>query len=177
MLRLAYEKEVNNLIEQLMQQHTKHLLRLAYFYTKNHQVAEDIVQEVFIQFYHADYEDIGKERAYLSKMTINKCKDYFRSWHYKKMQFNTFLEDKGIKTKDKLVIQEEKLTIGEAILSLKITYREPIILYYFEEYTLNEIAQILQLPINTVKTRLRRAKELLKPLLEDEWEVLVDATN
>ena len=176
--RFAYEQEVKAMdIEEVMSEHTKHLLRLAYFYTKNHQSAEDIVQDVFITFYHSNYTEDGKMRAYLSRMTINKCKDYLKSWHYKKMQLHDFFEQKGTMKKDALVVNDERTTIGEAILSLKLLYREPLILYYYEELTLIEIANVLKLPINTVKTRLKRAKEQLKPMLEDEWEVLLDGSN
>jgi RNA polymerase sigma factor (sigma-70 family) len=178
MRRFAYEQEVKAMdIEEVMSEHTKHLLRLAYFYTKNHQSAEDIVQDVFITFYHSNYAEDGKMRAYLSRMTINKCKDYLKSWHYRRMQLHDFFEQKETKKKDALVVNDERATIGEAILSLKLLYREPIILYYYEELTLIEISNVLQLPINTVKTRLKRAKEQLKPMLEDEWEVLLDGSN
>ena len=176
--RFAYEQEVKAMdIEEVMREHTKHLLRLAYFYTKNDQSAEDIVQDVFIKFYHSNYTEDGKLRAYLSRMTINKSKDYLKSWHYKKMQLHEFWEQKGNVKKDALVVNDERAKIGEAILSLKLLYREPLILYYYEELTLIEIANVLKLPINTVKTRLKRAKEQLKPMLEDEWEVLLDGSN
>ena len=93
------------------------------------------------------------------------------------MQLHDFFEQKGTLNKDALVVKDERMTIGEAILSLKLLYREPLILYYYEELTLIEIANVLKLPINTVKTRLKRAKEQLKPMLEDEWEVLLDGSN
>jgi RNA polymerase sigma factor (sigma-70 family) len=163
--------------ESILHLHTKHLLRLAYFYTKNHASAEDIVQDVFIQFYHANYEEVGTLKAYLSKMTINKSKDYLKSWHYRKLQFTNFLEERPSQSTNNLVETDERAMIGEAILSLKLTYREPIILYYFEELTMNEIAHLLNLPINTVKTRLKRAKEQLKPLLNEQWEVLLNGSN
>ena len=163
--------------QKAMQQHTDYLLRIAYLYVKDWQAAEDIVQDVFIQFYHSKYVEDGKMCAYLSRMTINKSKDYLKSWHYKKMQLHEFWEQKGNVKKDALVVNDERMTIGEAILSLKLLYREPLILYYYEELTLIEIANVLKLPINTVKTRLKRAKEQLKPMLEDEWEVLLDGSN
>ena len=59
------------------------------------------------------------------------------------------------------------------ILKLSLTYREPIILYYFEEMKIRDIAQLLGIAENTVKTRLKRAREALKPhLKQEEWEVL-----
>lgn len=175
---LACEKEVMKMdIESIMKEHTKHLLRLAYFYTKNHQSAEDIVQDVFIQFFNSSYVENGTMRAYLSRMTINKSKDYLKSWHYRKMQLADFFDDKPKVAKDGVIIKDERAAIGTAILSLHLKYREPIILYYYEELTLIEISHVMKLPINTIKTRLKRAKEQLRPLLEDEWEVLIDGSN
>ncbi|CAM5223779.1 RNA polymerase sigma-70 factor OS=Ureibacillus acetophenoni OX=614649 GN=SAMN05877842_10357 PE=3 SV=1 [Ureibacillus acetophenoni] len=62
------------------------MLQLAYFYTKDRYSAEDIVQEVFIKFMDINYEERGTLRAFLSRMTINKSKDYLKSWTYKKIQ-------------------------------------------------------------------------------------------
>lgn len=70
--------------EKMIDEHAEHLLRLAYFYVKNRHAAEDIVQEVFIKFSQPNYEERGQLRAYLSTLTINKSKDYLKSWHYKK---------------------------------------------------------------------------------------------
>lgn len=69
----------------MIEEHAAHLLRLAYFYVKNRQTAEDIVQEVFIKFSQRGYEERGQLRAYLSTLTINQSKDYLKSWHYKKL--------------------------------------------------------------------------------------------
>ncbi|MCS1392737.1 hypothetical protein NXZ77_14260 [Lysinibacillus boronitolerans] len=74
--------------EQLMAIHTEQLFRIAYYYTKDLQIAEDIVQDVFIKFYHQKhYEERGEMKAYLARMTINKCKDYLKSWAYRKITF------------------------------------------------------------------------------------------
>lgn len=72
-------------------------------------------------------------------------------------------------------MQNERTIIGEAVLNLPFEYREPIILFYFQELSIHEIAETIGLPQNTVKTRLRRAREKLKPVLQDEaWEVLAN---
>ena len=73
----------------MIEEHAAHLLRLAYFYVKNRQTAEDIVQEVFIKFSQRGYEERGQLRAYLSTLTINQSKDYLkagiiRNYYYKK---------------------------------------------------------------------------------------------
>ncbi|MFJ8236073.1 sigma-70 family RNA polymerase sigma factor [Ureibacillus sp. NPDC094379] len=167
---------IDRQIDELVDQYAEHLLQLAYFYTKDRYSAEDIVQEVFLKFLEANYEERGTVRAYLSRMTINKSKDYLKSWAYKKVQLKEkWSFEKSKKKKDSLLVEDERHLIGQAILNLALEYREPIILYYFEEMSVAEVAAVLVIPENTVKTRMKRAREKLKPLLqEDEWEVLAN---
>nr|WP_106782463.1 sigma-70 family RNA polymerase sigma factor [Lysinibacillus timonensis] len=162
----------------LMDQYTELLLRIAYYYVHDLHRSEDIVQDVFIKFYHHQqhYEERGELKAYLSRMTMNKCKDYLKSWSYRKVQFQNKLFSKhDSSVKDDLVRGDEERLIGEAILRLPIKQREPIMYYYFEEMSIKEIASLLIIPESTVKTRLKRGKELLKQeLVEVEWEVLLN---
>ena len=84
-----------NELKELMFQYTEYLIRLAYYYVKDLQAAEDIVQEVFIKFYdsQSNYEERGEVKAYLTKMTINKSKDYLKSWTYRKVKLqNKFFQ-------------------------------------------------------------------------------------
>lgn len=161
-------------IEQIIDEYSPHLLRLAYFYTKNRHTAEDIVQDVLIKFCEAPYEERGQLRAYLTRLTINKSKDYLKSWAYKKIVFQQKIFTKVKADPDSIVQQEERSAIGAAILQLPLKYREPIILYYFEEMAIADVAEVLVLPENTIKTRLRRARQQLKPHLQGEWEVLAN---
>lgn len=167
--------KINREIEFIFDEHAEHLLQLAYFYTKDRYSAEDIVQEVFIKLMTINYEERGTLRAFLSRITVNKSKDYLKSWAYRKIQLKekwSFVRAK--KKKDPVLINDERDLIGKAVLDLPLDYREVIILYYFQEMNIEEIASTLEIPENTVKTRLRRAREKLKPLLhEEEWEVLV----
>lgn len=158
-------------MEQMILQHSAHLLRLAYFYTKNIHAAEDIVQDVFIKMLSTPYEERGHLRSFLTRLTVNKSKDYLKSWAYRKIQFETRWR-MTVTDRDHIVQQEERSAIGAAILQLPLKYREPILLYYYEEMPVLEIAELLGLSDNTVKTRLRRAREQLRPKLAGEWEVL-----
>lgn len=73
-----------------------------------------------------------------------------------------------------LVQQDEQALIENAILALPLKQREVLIYFYFEELPVMEIAELLSIPESTVKTRLRRGRELLKPKLQHiEWEVLL----
>ncbi|WP_354471091.1 sigma-70 family RNA polymerase sigma factor [Lysinibacillus parviboronicapiens] len=166
-----------NELEEVMAQHTERLIRLAFYYVKDLQGAEDIVQDVFIKFYdnQQNYEERGELKAYLSKLVINKSKDYLRSWTYRKIQVQQKIFAKqAVIRRDMLVQQDEQTIIENAILALPLKQREVLIYFYFEEMPVVEIAQLLNIPESTVKTRLRRGRELLKPKLEHiEWEVLL----
>lgn len=160
-----------------MERHTERLIRLAFYYVRDLQSAEDIVQEVFIKFYNnaQSYEERGELKAYLSKLVVNKSKDYLRSWTYRKIQVQQKIFSKQATIRrDMLVQQDEQTLIENAIVALPLKQREVIIHFYFEELSVLEIAALLQIPESTVKTRLRRGRELLKPKLRHiEWEVLI----
>lgn len=164
-------------LEEIMQQHTERLIRLAFYYVKDLQSAEDIVQDVFIKIYdnQQNYEERGELRAYLSRLVINKSKDYLRSWTYRKIQVQQKIFAKqAVMKRDMLVQQDEQTLIENAILVLPLKQREVLIYFYFEEMPVIEIAELLSIPESTVKTRLRRGRELLKPKLQHiEWEVLL----
>ena len=164
-------------LEKMIDDYTDDLLRLAFYYVKDLQAAEDIVQDVFIKFYETQnrYEEQGMLKAYLKKLTVNKSLDYLKSWNYRKVSLQNKLValTKG-KRSDHLVKKDEQTLIGDSILELPLKQREVLIYFYFEEWTIAEIAAFLSIPQSTVKTRLRRGKELLHPKLEGiEWEVLM----
>ena len=109
-------------------------------------------------------------------MTVNKSKDYLKSWSYRKVQLQNKLFSPAAKRNlDELVKRDEEAIIGEAILELPLKQREVLIYFYFEEMTITEIAHILSIPDSTVKTRLRRGRELLRNQLKGiEWEGLLN---
>lgn len=166
-----------NELKELMSQYTEYLIRLAYYYVKDLHAAEDIVQEVFIKFYNSqsNYEEQGELKAFLTKMTVNKSKDYLKSWTYRRVQLqNKLFHTESTMKSDELVRKDEETIIGEAILQLPLKQREVLIYFYFHEMTIVAIAGLLVIPESTVKTRLRRGRELLRNQLKGiEWEVLL----
>jgi len=164
------------LFQETMQEYTDYLLRLAFLYVKEWQAAEDIVQEVFLTYYQKfeQFEERATLKTYLAKMTINRSKDYLKSWRYRTQMLTNSFKAPSKKTKNRMVEKDEKLELAEAVLQLPLKYREVIIHYYFEEYSVLEVSQLLTISDNTVKTRLRKARSLLKEQLKyGEWEVLV----
>ncbi|PID05547.1 MULTISPECIES: sigma-70 family RNA polymerase sigma factor [unclassified Sporosarcina] len=161
-------------LEHVMDTYGEHLLKMVYFYLRDRELAKDIVQEVFISFYEkTNYQEQGKLRAYLTKLTVNRCKDHLRSWSFRHLKFNKEWAETIHTEHDRLILQEEKSAIASAILALPIKYREIILFYYYEELTMREVAAFLDLSENTVKTRMTKARILLKDKLSaDYWEVL-----
>ena len=161
-------------LERIIDDYGEHLLKMAYFYLRDRETAKDVVQEVFISFYDSStYEEQGKLRAYLTKLTVNRCKDYLRSWSFRHLQFSKDWIETIHTERDPIILQEEKSEIAIAVLKLPLKYREIILFYYYEEYNMREIAQFLNLSENTVKTRMIKARKLLKnDLTSTFWEVL-----
>lgn len=163
-------------LEQQIEMYSEYLLKLAFVYVKDKQIAEDIVQEAFIQYFYAkSYKEQGQLKSYLTTITVNRSKNYLKSWAYRKLQLKESFQGRVVKKQDALVEEEERKRIGDAIFQLSIEYRELVFFYYYEEKKVREIAELLNLSENTVKTRLRKARLLLKEQLSNEqWEVLQD---
>lgn len=157
-----------------MDAYGEYCIRVAYLYVKDWEAAEEIVQDVFLAYYRQQdrFEGRASLKTYLVKITVYKSHDYLRSW---KRKIGLFMPTKyAIPSVEQLKIQEEQQSeLLAALLQLPIKYREVLILHYYEDYKIREIADILKVSDSTVKTRLVRGREKLKGLLADfEWEVL-----
>ena len=169
--------EVVTEIEKIIAEHGDYLLRVAYLYVKNSATAEDIVQDVFIAFYEKQdqYRGEASLRTYLVKMTVNRSRDYLRSWKNRRIML--FEKVKGRSTNhtpERAMLEKaEKQELVNALFTLSIVYREVLILYYFQEMTTVDIAELLDCPEATVRTRLQRArKQLGNRIIDYEWEEL-----
>lgn len=161
-------------LNKIMDAHGGHLIKMAFFYLRDREMAKDIVQDVFLSFYtSSNYEERGTLRAYLTKMTVNRCKDHLRSWSFRNLLFSHDWVETIHKQQDPLILNEERAELAITILKLPMKYREIIIFYYYEEYKIKEIAAFLELSENTVKSRIVKARKLLREKLKSEdWEVL-----
>ena len=134
---------------------------------------QDIVQEAFHKAFQAlpTYNPQYKFTTWLYNIARNIAIDYTRK---RKISIGANLTPDNLKDianigsgiknspEDKLISSQEYRTLIEMIGSLDEKYRKPAILRFLREYEYNEIAQELNLELNTVKTRLKRAKEILK---------------
>lgn len=170
---LAEVLETEALIDEMMNNYGQEILQLVYSYVNNKEVAEDLTQDIFVKCYRSIYTYKGKSklRTWLWRIAINHCKDYLKSWYNKNVitseneSLYTGIQKESV---EQTVIQnDEDNRLAMAVMNLPINYREVIYLFYFEEMPIKEIAVVIEVKENTVKTRLRRAKELLKQRLEE----------
>jgi RNA polymerase sigma factor (sigma-70 family) len=172
MERYIKEKDYKvQLIEKLIMEHGTELKRLAFLYVKDHSLAEDIIQEVFISCYNNldNFREESSYKTWLTKITINKCKDTFKKWSFRNLLYKENIEinlTEHLTPEKQMIAKMEDILLAEQILILPIKFREVIILFYYEEFTLEEISSILKLNTNTVKTRLFRAKSKLRELMK-----------
>jgi RNA polymerase sigma-70 factor, ECF subfamily len=161
------------LLMQLMNSHGEKLIRLAYTYVKDWGKAEDIVQDVFITCFTKleTYRGDASLQTWLYRITVNRCKDYLKSWSFKNIKFSDvilgFTKSKSELPEFHLVTKDEHHELSEKVLSLSLKYREVIILHYYEELSIKQISELLNVKISTVKVRLSRGRLLLKSMYTD----------
>ena len=139
------------------------VFKLAFSVIKDYASAEDIAQNVFIKYMQEkkEFQELEHKKAWLLRTTINECKMHLRYyWNSKRTEFPDELES---------VSQNDSwdTTLIDLVMALPRKYREVIHLFYYEELSIKEISGIIGKKESTIKTNLRRGKQLLKVRLEE----------
>lgn len=148
---------------QLAQVHMDHIFRLAFNCLKSRADADDVTQTVLLRLYETDktFDSDDHLKYWLVRVTINECKKYWRSPWWRTEDFEDYANS--------LIADEpQDSSLFDAVMALNQKYRIVIFLYYYEGYTIEEIAKLLNLPRGTIGTRLKRARERLKKNLSEE---------
>ncbi|TRZ40577.1 sigma-70 family RNA polymerase sigma factor [Niallia circulans] len=160
-------------LKELIDLYAESIKMLAYTYVRNWSAAEDITQDVFIKCYEKMNEFRGESshKTWLYKITRNKCKDYLKSKWYRAFIPTDFTKEKLVTSnefsvEDRVITKLDDLELSLKVLALPTKYREIIILFYYEELKIKEIENLTNLNISTIKTRLRRGKQILQKKLE-----------
>ena len=149
----------NDVVVEAVEKYSDLVRRICFMYLKSRTDVEDIFQLVFLKLlqHKGDFESEEHKKAWLCRVTINQCKDFNNSYFRRNVRS---IEDMEIPIEDKV----EAGVIRE-VLSLPQKYRDAIYLFYYEDYTVPEIAKILGKNENTVYSHLHRAKAILKEKL------------
>ena len=164
----------------MLKKYKQSVYHLVYRMVHDVQEAEDLTQECFIKAFNS-LTQFNEEYAFstwLYKIATNNCIDYFR-----KRKLQTYSLDKPIQYKDSeikheipdpdlnpeksILADERHAIIQEAISTLPEKYHTAIVLRHNDERSYEEIAEILDLPLGTVKARIFRAREMLNKALKN----------
>ena len=149
-------------IQYILDTYSRTLIRLCYTYVRNIFDAEDIAQDVLVALLKRGkgFESPEHEKAWLLRTAINKSKNHLRSgW----ITRTVAIDDADPSEKDDLT--EEQSEVMEAVLSLPEKYRTVIHLFYYDGYSIKEIAAITGKKPATVGTLLARGRSLLKEMM------------
>lgn len=135
--------------------------------TTNEEDIQDIVQETMLDAYKyiKKLKDPEKFKAWIIKILINNCNKYYKKKYRDSELYDNYdieFYKENIRYNDDQQLIEDTLDFYEMIKQLKYEERVIIVLYYGEKYTTREIAKILCVNENTIKTRLSRAKEKIR---------------
>ena len=153
-------------IQELFEKYQDNLYIIAFNVCKNAEDAKDVVQDTFIQYYSCKKEFDNEQhlRAWLIRVAINKAKNVNHSfWRKNKMPLEDYMETLAF-------MSPESEELFGTVMNLPEKYRIVIHLFYYEDYTIHEIADILKLSESNVKVRLSRGRTLLREKLQEEWE-------
>lgn len=136
----------------------------AFSVCQNREDADDVVQDTFIKYYtrNEDYIDDSHLKAWLLRVAINRAKDITGAfWRRNRVSWEEYMEQLEF-------VQPEDKSLFQAVMELPERYRLVIHLFYYEEYSIAEIAALLRSTQGTVKARLSRGRTLLKSMLTED---------
>lgn len=153
----------NEQIAQLSEKYIDTVYRVAMNYTKDPADAEDVTQNVFLALLRnrPAFENDDHAKFWLIRVTVNECKKHFRSPWRSVLPLEVYAASLPF-------AEPAHSDLYFAVMDLPVKYRMPLFLYYYEEYSTEEIAKILKIPKGTVCTNLKRGRELLKKEWEDQ---------
>ena len=153
-------------VQDLMNMYKNNVYAAAFSICKNTSDAEDVVQDTFLQYYmtHKNFDNEQHIRAWLLRVAINKAKNIQSSfWHRNGMPLDDFIEKLSFET-------PETKELFEEVMKLPEKYRVVVHLFYYEDYSIKEIAKILRTTESNIKVRLSRGRVKLKDALKEGWE-------
>ena len=148
------------------QKYADRMFSCAFSVCRNKMDADDAVQDTLIKYHSLsrDFESEEHLKAWLLRVVINRAKDISSSfWRRNKVPWEDYMNELEF-------VSPEDSRLFEAVMKLPDKYRTVIHLFYYEEYSIREIAGILRCREGTVKSQLSRGRSLLKTMLKEEWD-------
>ncbi|WP_309227327.1 sigma-70 family RNA polymerase sigma factor [Zooshikella harenae] len=151
----------------LVDAYYKSLYRYAFWLTSDESIAEDLVQETFMRAWRS-LDSLQNEQAAKSWLITILRRENARRFQRKSLEYADLSVDELEDQTHSFDVSTDVDAIRQALYKLSDKYREPLVLQVVMGFSQEEIASEMGLPINTVATRLRRARLQLKELLGDD---------
>lgn len=153
--------------KELVEMYKKPLFNLVYSIISNSEEAEEIVQDVFVSFYikRESFEGRSKIYTWLYRVSFNRAVDHIRKREReKKYRIKEYINSEVQESDNDNSIN--KIILAEALSKLEDDFRIPLMMAEYENYSYNEISETLDLPVNTVRTRIFRARKKLLSIMK-----------
>lgn len=160
-------------LEEWMDAYGSDVIHLAYSYVHNYHKAEDIAQDVFLRAWRnwETFQGNSSVKTWLLSITANRAKDHLRSWSAKHEVADDGHALASVPVSDtasEVAARLERDALWQVVYQLPEKYREVVVLYYERELSGQEVAEVLGITEQAVRTRLHRGRQLLKRALSEE---------
>lgn len=158
-------QEKDRALTRMMNAYGDTIVRLCTLQLRDCQLAQDASQETFLKAYRfmERFRGESSEKTWLCRIALNTCRSMRRNGWFRLVEVGSLRESLPA-PQQAFDVEDDELTF--AIAGLKAKYREVILLYYYQEMKIGEIAAVLGAPEKTVSTRLSRARDMLRDKIE-----------
>ncbi|MGX8702410.1 sigma-70 family RNA polymerase sigma factor [Caproiciproducens sp.] len=156
-------KQIPDDLKECIEKNKESMYRLAYSYTKSREVALDVIQETVVHALEKAHtlRDPCKMKNWVFRILVNESV----SWYRKNRRTVSLSEQDEVPLQDRTAEIAEALDVYRAVQALNPELKTVIILRYYEDMRLEDIAKITHTPLNTVKSRLRRGLDQIRKYL------------
>lgn len=162
----AVGTDIDALVARLFAEEGRALVRLVRLFVDDRNAAEDLVQEGFIRLARNAHriDDPAKAAAYLRSIVLNLTRDHNRRGLVS-LRHHLPLDERRASTEDEIVLQDDQQAVIDALRALPHRQRNCVVLRYYEELGIDDIAASLGISRNSVKTHLRRGLAAMEAAL------------
>jgi len=153
----------------LIERHKNYIYTLVYRMVEHRETAEDLTQEIFIKLYRSlsHFRGDAKFTTWVYRLTVNLVTDYRRAQRRKPYEaildkVKGWFGNRQEEPEAAALQKEEQQTVQRLLSELPDKYRLILYLYHYKQLSYQEIAEVTQLPLKTIETRLYRGKAMLK---------------
>ena len=160
------EDDLDGTLVRLVEAYQDMLLRMCYVWLRDEEQARDAVQETFIKAYKGlpSFRGACSERTWLVRIAVNTCRSMRRSAWFRHIDRHVTPEQLPLLQSEPPREEDSELLL--AIMRLSPRLREVLLLYYWKDMDMNEIAEAMVVAQSTVSVRLKRARDKLRGMLE-----------